>query len=175
MEARIASQKLTYLQKLSKLDHDTILYKISKLHKLLNKIAKFRGGKCINKFTGKVIKAIIPVHVFGHPCDIQNIIKIAKKFNLIVVEDAAEALGSFYKQKHLGTFGDAGCISFNGNKIITTGGGGMVITNKKKLAKKNGIKNYFNNWKLMIKSIDLDIISIAVPPKEQPKIVKFCL
>ena len=108
----------------------------SKLENYLNKIAKFRGDKCINKLTGKVIKAIIPVHVFGHPCNIQSIIKIAKKFNLIVVEDAAEALGSFYKQKHLGTFGDTGCISFNGNKIITTGGGGMVITNKKILAKK---------------------------------------
>ena len=107
-----------------------------KLENYLNKIAKFRGDKCINKLTGKVIKAIIPVHVFGHPCDIQNIIKIAKKFNLIVVEDAAEALGSFYKKKHLGTFGDIGCISFNGNKIITTGGGGMVVTNKKILAKK---------------------------------------
>jgi len=107
-----------------------------KLENYLNKISKLRGNKCINKLTGKVIKAIIPVHVFGHPCDIQNIIKIAKKFNLIVVEDAAEALGSFYKQKHLGTFGDTGCISFNGNKIITTGGGGMVITNKKILAKK---------------------------------------
>ena len=107
-----------------------------KLENYLNKISKLRGNKCINKLTGKVIKAIIPVHVFGHPCDIQNIIKIAKKFNLIVVEDAAEALGSFYKKKHLGTFGDTGCISFNGNKIITTGGGGMVITNKKILAKK---------------------------------------
>ena len=107
-----------------------------KLENYLNKISKLRGNKCINKLTGKVIKAIIPVHVFGHPCDIQNIIKIAKKFNLIVVEDAAEALGSFYKKKHLGTFGDTGCISFNGNKIITTGGGGMVVTNKKILAKK---------------------------------------
>ena len=107
-----------------------------KLENYLNKISKLRGNKCINKLTGKVIKAIIPVHVFGHPCNIHSIIKIAKKFNLIVVEDAAEALGSFYKQKHLGTFGDTGCISFNGNKIITTGGGGMVITNKKILAKK---------------------------------------
>ena len=107
-----------------------------KLESYLNKIVKFKENKSINKFTGRVIKAIIPVHVFGHPCNIQSIIKIAKKFNIIVVEDAAEALGSFYKKKHLGTFGDVGCISFNGNKIITTGGGGMVITNKKKLAKK---------------------------------------
>ena len=107
-----------------------------KLEKYLNKIIRFRGKKSINKFTGRTIKAIIPVHVFGHPCNIQDVVKIGKKFNLAVIEDAAEALGSFYKKKHLGTFGDAGCISFNGNKIITTGGGGMVITNKKKLAKK---------------------------------------
>ena len=107
-----------------------------KLEKYLDKIVKFKGNKSINKITGKVIKAIVPVHVFGHPCNIQGVIKIAKKFNLVVVEDAAEALGSFYKKKHLGTFGDLGCISFNGNKIITTGGGGMVITNKKILAKK---------------------------------------
>ena len=107
-----------------------------KLENYLNKITKFRGNECINKFTGNVIKAIIPVHVFGHPCNIQDIVKIAKKFNLIVIEDATEALGSFYKKKHLGTFGDIGCLSFNGNKIITTGGGGMVITNKKILAKK---------------------------------------
>ena len=107
-----------------------------KLENYLNKITKFRNNQCINKFTGNVIKAIIPVHVFGHPCNIQDIVKIAKKFNLIVIEDASEALGSFYKKKHLGTFGDIGCLSFNGNKIITTGGGGMVITNKKILAKK---------------------------------------
>ena len=78
----------------------------------------------------------MPVYIFGHPCNIQDIFKIAKKFNLIVIEDATEALGSLYKKKHLGTFGDIGCLSFNGNKIITTGGGGMVITNKKILAKK---------------------------------------
>ena len=107
-----------------------------KLENYLSKIAKIRGGKCINKVTGNVIKAIVPVHVFGHPCNIQHVIKIAKKFNLIVVEDAAEALGSFYRRKHLGTFGDVGCLSFNGNKIITTGGGGMIITNKKGLARK---------------------------------------
>ena len=107
-----------------------------KLENYLDKITKFRGNQCINKFTGNVIKAIMPVYIFGHPCNIQDIVKIAKKFNLIVIEDATEALGSFYKKKHLGTFGDIGCLSFNGNKIITTGGGGMVVTNKKVLAKK---------------------------------------
>jgi perosamine synthetase len=107
-----------------------------KLEKYLNKIVKFKKNKSINKYTGRIISAIIPVHVFGHACEIERIIKIAKKFKLKVVEDAAEALGSFYRKKHLGTFGDVGCISFNGNKIITTGGGGAIITNKKKLVKK---------------------------------------
>ena len=107
-----------------------------KLENYLKKNTKIKGNKCINKLTGKVIKAIIPVHIFGHPCDIEKIIKISRKFKLKVVEDAAEALGSFYKKKHLGTFGDVGCFSFNGNKIITTGGGGMIVTNKLELAKK---------------------------------------
>ena len=107
-----------------------------KLEIYLKKISKIKKNKCINKKTGRVISGIIPVHIFGHSCDIENIIKIAKKFRLKIIEDAAEAVGSFYKKKHLGTFGDVGCLSFNGNKIITTGGGGAVITNKKNLAKK---------------------------------------
>jgi perosamine synthetase len=107
-----------------------------KLEKYLSKNAQIIGNRCINKSTGNVIKAIVPVHIFGHPCDIEKVIKISKKFKLAVVEDAAEALGSFHKKKHLGTFGDIGCFSFNGNKIITTGGGGMIITNQAKLAKK---------------------------------------
>jgi perosamine synthetase len=105
-----------------------------KLDIYLKKIIKFVGKKSVNKLTGKTIKAIVPVHIFGHPCDMQGVIKIAKKYNLRVVEDAAEGLGSFYKKKHLGTFGDVGCISFNGNKIITSGGGGVILTNNKKLA-----------------------------------------
>ena len=107
-----------------------------KLEIYLKKISKIKKNKCINKKTGRVISGIIPVHIFGHSCDIENIIKIAKKFRLKIIEDAAEAVGSFYKKRHLGTFGDVGCLSFNGNKIITTGGGGAVITNKKNLAKK---------------------------------------
>lgn len=106
-----------------------------KLEKYLEKISLIKKNQTINKTTGKVIKAIIPVHIFGHPCDMDKIKKIAKKFKLIIVEDAAEALGSYYKKKHLGTFGDVGCFSFNGNKIITTGGGGMVVLNNRRLAK----------------------------------------
>ena len=104
-----------------------------KLENYLKKIIVFKNNKSINKKTGRIIKAIIPVHVFGHPCDIENIVKLAKKFKLKILEDAAECLGSFYKKKHLGTFGDAGCLSFNGNKIITTGGGGAVLSKSKKL------------------------------------------
>jgi len=78
--------------------------------------------------TGKT-KAIIPVHLYGNPCNMDEILKIAKKHNLYVIEDATESLGAKYKGRHTGTFGDFGCFSFNGNKIITTGGGGMVVGN----------------------------------------------
>ena len=107
-----------------------------KLEIYLKKISKIKNNKCINKKTGKVISGIVPVHIFGHSCEIEKVIRLSKKFKLKVIEDAAEAVGSFYKNKHLGTFGDIGCLSFNGNKIITTGGGGAVITNKKNLANK---------------------------------------
>ena len=93
-------------------------------------------GKTINKNTDNVISAIIPMHTFGHPVDIDPIMKIAKEYNLSVIEDAAEALGSKYKFLYCGTFGDAGIVSFNGNKIITTGGGGALITNNQEIAKK---------------------------------------
>ena len=107
-----------------------------KLEKYLEKITIKKGKFYFNKKTKKRIKAIIPVHVFGNICQIDKILKIAKKFNMHVIEDAAEALGSFFKNKHAGTFGLVGCFSFNGNKIMTTGGGGAIITNNKLLAKK---------------------------------------
>ena len=99
----------------------------------LKKISYLKNGKLINKKTKRIIRAIIPTHIFGNSCDIQKIIQIAKNFKLKVIEDSSEALGSFYKGKHLGTLGDIGVISFNGNKIITTGGGGALITNNKKI------------------------------------------
>jgi aminotransferase in exopolysaccharide biosynthesis len=107
-----------------------------KLETYLEKITIKKGKFFFNKRTKRKIKAIMPVHVFGNICQIDKILKIAKKYNLIVVEDAAEALGSFFKNKHAGTFGLVGCFSFNGNKILTTGGGGAIITNNKLLAKK---------------------------------------
>lgn len=107
-----------------------------KLEKYLEKITIKKGKFYFNKKTKRKIKAIMPVHVFGNICQIDKILKIAKKYNLVVIEDAAEALGSFFKNMHAGTFGLVGCFSFNGNKIMTTGGGGAIITNNKLLAKK---------------------------------------
>jgi len=107
-----------------------------KLEKYLEKITVKKGKFYFNKKTKRRIKAIIPVHIFGNICKIDKILKIAKKYKLVVIEDAAEALGSFFKNKHAGTFGLVGCFSFNGNKIMTTGGGGAIITNNKLLAKK---------------------------------------
>ena len=108
----------------------------NKLEEYLKKNCKVTGNKLINKSTNRVIKAIILVYIFGHPPKMNELIKIAKKFKLTVIEDAAEALGSYYKKKHAGTFGEVGTLSFNGNKIITTGGGGAVLTNSKKIAQK---------------------------------------
>ena len=102
-----------------------------KLEKYLNKICVFKKKKTINKFTGKELRALIVVHLYGFPAKIFQIKKICKKFNLVLIEDAAEALGSFFHSKHLGTIGDFGILSFNGNKIITTGGGGAILCKKK--------------------------------------------
>jgi perosamine synthetase len=85
-----------------------------------------------NKKTHRAVKALIVVHAYGHPAKINDLIKICKKYKIKIIEDAAEALGSFYKKKHVGTFGNIGVLSFNGNKIITTGGGGALLTNSKK-------------------------------------------
>ncbi|OFX85985.1 MAG: aminotransferase DegT [Bacteroidetes bacterium GWF2_33_16] len=90
----------------------------------------------INKLTKKPISACVPMHTFGHPCRIDEILEICTQYNIPVVEDAAESLGSFYKKQHTGTFGEIGILSFNGNKILTTGGGGMLLFKDEELAKK---------------------------------------
>ncbi|MFH2306079.1 LegC family aminotransferase [Enterobacter hormaechei] len=82
---------------------------------------------CIHRKTHQVIRAVVPMHTFGHPAELDELIAVCKKWHIILVEDAAESLGSFYKGKHTGTLGEYGALSFNGNKIITTGGGGMVF------------------------------------------------
>jgi perosamine synthetase len=88
----------------------------------------------IEKAITKKTKALIPVHLYGNPCNLDEIIEIAKEHNLFVIEDATESLGASYKGRQTGTFGDFGCFSFNGNKLITTGGGGMIATNDEKQA-----------------------------------------
>ena len=109
---------------------------VEKLEIYLKKITIKKKNICINKLTGRKITAIMPVHIFGHISKIEKIKKLAKKFNLTVIEDAAEALGSYYKKKHAGTFGDIGVLSFNGNKTITCGSGGAILTNDKATAKR---------------------------------------
>jgi aminotransferase in exopolysaccharide biosynthesis len=82
---------------------------------------------CIHKSSKRIIRAVVPMHTFGHPVELDELMTVCQKWNILLVEDAAESLGSFYKGKHTGTLGDFGAVSFNGNKIITTGGGGMVL------------------------------------------------
>lgn len=95
-----------------------------------------RNGSCILKKDGRRIPVIMPVHVLGNMCDMDRLMNIARTHSLIVVEDSTEALGSYYKGKHAGSFGLMGTFSYNGNKIITTGGGGMIVTDDETLAKK---------------------------------------
>ncbi|EGQ8591876.1 LegC family aminotransferase [Vibrio cholerae] len=89
--------------------------------------AEVTEAGCIHKQTGRRIKAVVPMHTFGHPVELDELIAVCLKWQITLVEDAAESLGSFYKGKHTGTLGEFGAVSFNGNKIITTGGGGMVL------------------------------------------------
>lgn len=87
-------------------------------------------GCCRTRVEKRVIRACLPMHTFGHPADLDGLIDVCERWQLALVEDAAESLGSLYKGRHTGTFGRLGALSFNGNKIITTGGGGMILTNK---------------------------------------------
>jgi perosamine synthetase len=95
-----------------------------------------KDGHCLNKITKRKIKACVPMHVFGHPVLLDEIIEICSKFNITVIEDAAESLGSYYKSRHTGTIAPIGVLSFNGNKIVTSGGGGALLIQNKELAQK---------------------------------------
>ncbi|MBE0497399.1 MAG: LegC family aminotransferase [Campylobacterales bacterium] len=117
-------------------DMDTLGMSPEALALFLEKNCELRNNQCINKTTGKTIKACVPMHTFGHPCRIDAIKAICDTWNISLVEDAAESLGSYYKNKHTGTFGRLGVFSFNGNKIITSGGGGVIVTGDEALAKK---------------------------------------
>ena len=117
-------------------DLDTMGLSPDSLKNFLETNCEVKNNQCLNKTTNKIIKACVPMHTFGHSCRIQEIKEICDTWKISLVEDAAESLGSYYKEKHTGTFGQLGAFSFNGNKIITSGGGGVIVTDDETLAKK---------------------------------------
>jgi perosamine synthetase len=106
------------------------------LEQFLCEECEVREGKLLNRGTGRRVAALLPVHALGHPVDMDPLLDLAKQFGLPVIEDATESLGSTYKGRPVGTLGDIGCFSFNGNKLITTGGGGMIVTSRTSWAKR---------------------------------------
>ncbi|MDV6376985.1 LegC family aminotransferase [Sporosarcina sp. GW1-11] len=105
-----------------------------KLEEYIKEIGVMKNGNLVNKKTDRIIRAVVPMHTFGHPVDLDPLVELCLRYNLALVEDAAESLGSYYKGKHTGGFGVAAALSFNGNKIMTTGGGGAILTNDERLA-----------------------------------------
>lgn len=116
-------------------DKDTMGLSPNAVQLWLKENAEIKHGGCFNKKTGRRIKACIPMHTFGHPVHLDELVEVCDRYHLELVEDAAESIGSLYKGKHTGTFGKVGVLSFNGNKTITTGGGGMLLFNDEKLGK----------------------------------------
>ena len=117
-------------------EENTLGIDVAKLRRYLLDHTKLVDDQCVNTLTGGIIRAVVPMHTFGHPVDMDGLIDLASEFKLVVVEDAAESLGSTYKGKQTGTFGRLGVLSFNGNKTITTGGGGTILTNDLELARR---------------------------------------
>ena len=117
-------------------EENTLGIDVAKLRRYLLDHTKIVDGQCVNTLTGGIIRAVVPMHTFGHPVDMDGLIDLASEFKLVVVEDAAESLGSTYKGQHTGTLGKLGVLSFNGNKTITTGGGGAILTNDPELARR---------------------------------------
>jgi perosamine synthetase len=107
---------------------------VVKLEEYLTEITDFKDGESYNKHTGRRIKAVVPMHTFGHPVDMDPLVELCNQYCIEIVEDAAESLGSYYKGIHTGNFGKVAAMSFNGNKTITTGGGGAILTNDEDLA-----------------------------------------
>ena len=114
-------------------DKDTMGLSPMAVREWLTKNSEQKDGECYNKRTGRRIKACVPMHTFGHPMHLDELVDILKEYHIELVEDAAESIGSLYKGKHTGTFGKVGALSFNGNKTITTGGGGMMLFNDEEL------------------------------------------
>lgn len=117
-------------------DRDTMSLSPTKLSEWLSTNTEMRDGFCVNKSSGKKIKACVPMHTFGLPGRTEELAKICREKNMVLVEDIAEALGSYIGDQHAGKHGTLGILSFNGNKIITTGGGGMILTDDESIAKK---------------------------------------
>ncbi len=116
-------------------DESTLGIDPQKLETYLKEITEIRPEGCFNKQTGRRIKAVLPMHTFGHPVDLDALVVVCSRYALELVEDAAESLGSYYKGRHTGNWGKVSALSFNGNKIITTGGGGAILTNDEELGK----------------------------------------
>ncbi len=116
-------------------DERTLGLDPGKLAAHLARITAMRGGACINRETGRRIAAVVPMHTFGHPVDMDPLIETCRGYGIPVVEDAAESLGARYAGRHTGTLGLLGVVSFNGNKVITTGGGGAVLTGDSEIAR----------------------------------------
>jgi perosamine synthetase len=117
-------------------DAETWQLDINILSEFLESETSIVDDQCIHKRSRRKISAILPVHVLGNMCDVSVLTQLSATYHIPVVEDSTEALGSYYREKHAGSFGMFGCLSFNGNKIITTGGGGMILCNDEELAKK---------------------------------------
>ena len=116
-------------------DRDTMGLSSVAMNEWLYENTEIKNKQCYNKYTGRRVKACLPMHTFGHPVHLDELVEVCNRYHLELVEDAAESLGSFYKGKHTGTFGKIGAISFNGNKTITTGGGGMLLFQDEELGK----------------------------------------
>jgi perosamine synthetase len=108
----------------------------AKLDANLRAIAEVVDGTCINRQTGATIRALVVMHVFGHPADLDALAEVAQRWQLVLIEDAAESLGSSYRGRHTGNVGLLSALSFNGNKVVTTGGGGAVLTNDPALGRR---------------------------------------
>jgi len=108
---------------------------VDKVARFLAEECEMRGGECVNRRTGRRVRAIVPVHLFGLVADVDRLVEVARRHAVRVVEDASEGLGVRYRGRHVGTFGDVGTFSFNGNKIMTTGGGGILVTHDAETAR----------------------------------------
>ena len=109
---------------------------VEKVSRFLSERCEVRDGQCYNRRTGRCIRAILPVHVLGLACAMDRLVALAQRYHVRIVEDAAEGIGVRYQGRHVGTFGDVGVLSFNGNKLLTTGGGGMLLTHQRDLAER---------------------------------------